>query len=280
MFERLDQARSLTGNQLKIVTAAIIGDMLEFFDYFLIGFVLAFIIKPWGLTFGQSAIILLSSGIGAILGAFIWGRIADVVGRRRVFVGTVINFSIATGDPGVHPGPWLDLPHGVPLLRRFRRGRTLLRGPAAGAGVRAQPHARLHRRHRHRVHPARRDDRLGARRFPGARDRLARPVRCRPGARPVHPGDPRLGAGIAALAAEPGPAARKHAARSPGRCRCRRSRCRSPPQQPGAAAHQHGPICSSTRAAWRCPGWRASARRPPAMASACGDRHCSCCNSA
>src|SRR5580692_1331402 len=97
MFERLDQARSLTHNQIKIIGAAIIGDMLEFFDYFLIGFVLAFIIKPWGLTFGQSAIILLSSGIGAILGAFIWGRVADIIGRRKVFMATVINFSIATG---------------------------------------------------------------------------------------------------------------------------------------------------------------------------------------
>ena len=61
MFNRLDQAKSLTSNQLKIIAAAIIGDMLEFFDYFLIGFVLAFIIKPWNLTFGQSAVILLSS---------------------------------------------------------------------------------------------------------------------------------------------------------------------------------------------------------------------------
>lgn len=114
MFERLDAARSLTGNQIKIVAAAIIGDMLEFFDYFLIGFVLAFIIKPWGLTFGQSAIILLSSGVGAILGAFIWGRIADLVGRRRVFVATVINFSIATGILAFTPD------HGWIYLSVFR----------------------------------------------------------------------------------------------------------------------------------------------------------------
>jgi putative MFS transporter len=97
MFARLDEARSLTANQIKIVAAAIIGDMLEFFDYFLIAFVLAFIIKPWQLTGGQSAIILLSSGVGAILGAFIWGRIADVYGRRQVFILTVLNFSIASG---------------------------------------------------------------------------------------------------------------------------------------------------------------------------------------
>jgi MFS transporter, putative metabolite:H+ symporter len=97
MFDRLDNAKSLTFNQLKIIAAAIIGDMLEFFDYFLIGFVLAFIIKPWHLTFGQSAVILLSSGIGAILGAFIWGRIADLKGRRSVFIWTIVNFSIASG---------------------------------------------------------------------------------------------------------------------------------------------------------------------------------------
>jgi putative MFS transporter len=82
---------------MKIVAAAVIGDALEFFDYFLISFVLAFLIGPWKLTFGQSAIVLMSSGVGAIAGAYIWGWIADRVGRRKVFIGTVLNFSIATG---------------------------------------------------------------------------------------------------------------------------------------------------------------------------------------
>lgn len=97
MFEILDRQTTLTGNQKKIIAAAVIGDALEFFDYFLIGFVLAFLIGPWKLTFGQSAIVLLSSGIGAILGAYIWGWLADRIGRRKVFIGTVLNFSIATG---------------------------------------------------------------------------------------------------------------------------------------------------------------------------------------
>jgi putative MFS transporter len=97
MFEILDRQTSLTGNQIKILAAAIIGDALEFFDYFLIGFVLAFLIGPWKLTFGQSAIVLMSSGIGAILGAYVWGWLADQIGRRKVFICTVLNFSIATG---------------------------------------------------------------------------------------------------------------------------------------------------------------------------------------
>jgi putative MFS transporter len=97
MFEVLDRQIRMTGNQKKILAAAIVGDALEFFDYFLIGFVLAFLIGPWKLTFGQSAIVLMSSGIGAILGAYIWGWLADKIGRRKVFIGTVLNFSIATG---------------------------------------------------------------------------------------------------------------------------------------------------------------------------------------
>src|SRR5919205_3404571 len=97
MFEILDRRTTLTGNQMKILAAAIIGDALEFFDYFLIGFVLAFVIGPWKLTFGQSAIVLLSSGIGAILGAGFWGWMADRIGRRPVFNLTILNFSLATG---------------------------------------------------------------------------------------------------------------------------------------------------------------------------------------
>jgi MFS transporter, putative metabolite:H+ symporter len=114
MFTRLDQARPLTGNQLKIIAAAIIGDMLEFFDYYLIAFVLAFIVKPWALTGGESAIILLSSGVGAILGSIIWGRIADVYGRRKVFILTVLNFSIASGVLAFTPD------HGWIYLSVFR----------------------------------------------------------------------------------------------------------------------------------------------------------------
>jgi putative MFS transporter len=71
--------------------------MLEFFDYFLIGYVVAFIAGPWKLTFGESAVILLSSGFGAMFGAVFYGWLADKIGRRKVFLMTVINFSVATG---------------------------------------------------------------------------------------------------------------------------------------------------------------------------------------
>jgi len=97
MLELLERQINLTGNQRRIIAAAVLGDMLEFFDYFLIGYVVAFIAGPWKLTFGESAVILLSSGFGAMFGAVFYGWLADKIGRRKVFLMTVINFSIATG---------------------------------------------------------------------------------------------------------------------------------------------------------------------------------------
>jgi MFS transporter, putative metabolite:H+ symporter len=110
MIEMLDRQQVLTGRQRRIVIAAILGDMLEFFDYFLVGFVLVFIVVPWHLTYGQSAIILLSSGIGAIVGAFVCGALADKLGRRKLFMATVLIFSIGTGILAFTPdGAWLFL---------------------------------------------------------------------------------------------------------------------------------------------------------------------------
>ena len=66
MLERLEQQKKLTANQWRIILTTNLGDMLDFFDFFLIGYVLAFILKEWHLTYGQSAIILISAGLGAV----------------------------------------------------------------------------------------------------------------------------------------------------------------------------------------------------------------------
>jgi MFS transporter, putative metabolite:H+ symporter len=111
MLDMIERQARLTINQWKIIIAAILGDMLDFFDFYLIGYVLAFIVGPWKLTFGQSAMVLLSAGMGAIPGAFFWGWMADKVGRRKVFILTALNFSIPTGLMALTPdaGGWIYL---------------------------------------------------------------------------------------------------------------------------------------------------------------------------
>ena len=111
MLEPLEQQKRLTTNQKKIVAAAVIGDMLDYFDFGLIGFALAFIVGPWKLTYGQSAMILLTSGIGGVPGALFYGWLADRIGRRTVFIVTALNFSLATGIMALTPdhGGWIFL---------------------------------------------------------------------------------------------------------------------------------------------------------------------------
>jgi putative MFS transporter len=110
MFEHLEGQKSLTANQWKIALAATIGDMLDFFDFFLIGFVLAFINRDWHLTYGEAGLILLASGISAPFGSLFYGWLADKIGRRKVMIATVLNFSLATGAMALTPhGAWLYL---------------------------------------------------------------------------------------------------------------------------------------------------------------------------
>jgi MFS transporter, putative metabolite:H+ symporter len=103
MLELLDRQKKLTANQWKVIAAATVGDMVDFFDFFLIGFVLAFIVKGWHLTYGQAGIILLASGISAPFGSLFWGWLADKIGRRTVMMLTVLNFSLATGAMALTP---------------------------------------------------------------------------------------------------------------------------------------------------------------------------------
>ena len=103
MLHHLEQQKSLTRNQWKIFAAATLGDMLDFYDFYLIGFILAFVVKGWSLTYGESGLVLLASGIAAPLGSLFWGWMADKIGRRKVMILTVLNFSIPTGLMALTP---------------------------------------------------------------------------------------------------------------------------------------------------------------------------------
>jgi MFS transporter, putative metabolite:H+ symporter len=63
----------------------------DFFDFLVVGYLLAAVAREWHLTYGQSAVILYSGGIGAIIGAVIFGALADAFGRKQqIVIGTVL----------------------------------------------------------------------------------------------------------------------------------------------------------------------------------------------
>ena len=89
--------------------------VLEFFDFAIVAFLLAVLGPQWHLTYGQSAIILYSGGVGAICGAVAWGSLSDAWGRKsQLVLGTFI-CGIGAGAIGLVPqGAW-----GVLAMLRF-----------------------------------------------------------------------------------------------------------------------------------------------------------------
>ncbi|MEN9705099.1 MAG: hypothetical protein RLZZ393_978 [Pseudomonadota bacterium] len=79
----------------------------ELFDYFVVGYLVSAIAPAWHLTFGVTSLMLLSAGVGAILGALGGGRLADRLGRKPVLVAAGMLCCLGTGCLALVPeGDW------------------------------------------------------------------------------------------------------------------------------------------------------------------------------
>ncbi|MBM7824244.1 putative MFS transporter [Arcanobacterium pluranimalium] len=99
----------LTRNQKSLIGLTIVGNISEFFDLFLIGFVIHLLMTTpgWQLTGFEAGVIGAASGIGTVLGAILWGRLADMIGRKKAFIwciGVLVFFTAITLT--IQPGQW------------------------------------------------------------------------------------------------------------------------------------------------------------------------------
>lgn len=94
-YDQID-ARPLTGHQKSIIGLVIAGNIAEFFDLFLLGFVVSLLTSAWQLTGVEAGIILACAGLGTVIGSIMWGRLADRYGRKHAFQWCVIFFVVFT----------------------------------------------------------------------------------------------------------------------------------------------------------------------------------------
>ncbi|MDO1510412.1 MULTISPECIES: MFS transporter [unclassified Neisseria] len=82
---------------LKLLLLIGLGWLFDAMDTGMVSFVLATLGKEWNLAPSELGWIVSAGFIGMALGAVLSGRIADRIGRKNVFVATMVVYSIATG---------------------------------------------------------------------------------------------------------------------------------------------------------------------------------------
>ena len=84
LIAELDEA-SLSRFHLRAVVASGMGFFTDAYDLFVIGVASALITKDWHLSSGHLAVLNSTMLFAAFVGAFVFGRFADLVGRKQVY---------------------------------------------------------------------------------------------------------------------------------------------------------------------------------------------------
>lgn len=81
----------------RLLGVAGIGWLFDAMDVGILSFVIAALAADWGLTPSQSGWIGSINSIGMAVGALVFGVFADKIGRKQIFMWTLVLFSIASG---------------------------------------------------------------------------------------------------------------------------------------------------------------------------------------
>ena len=79
-----------------IAVVASLGGLLSGFDTGVISGALIFINETWAMTPLEQGWIVSSAIVGAVLGAALNGRLADIYGRKKIIIATAVIFALGS----------------------------------------------------------------------------------------------------------------------------------------------------------------------------------------
>ncbi len=106
LLERLDDA-PLNARFWTPITLMTVISVFDYFDFFVVGYLISVVGPAWHLTYAQSAVVLLSGGVGAIVGALFVGILSDRWGRKGLLIVSVVVCALSSGSIAFIPdGAW------------------------------------------------------------------------------------------------------------------------------------------------------------------------------
>jgi MFS transporter, PHS family, inorganic phosphate transporter len=101
-FGRLDESR-FNRFQLKIMFVSGMGFFTDAYDLFVIGIVVALLTKQWHLSTNQVSWVNSATLLASAVGAIVFGRIADILGRKRIYGYEVLILAIGAIASALSP---------------------------------------------------------------------------------------------------------------------------------------------------------------------------------
>ena len=93
----------MTSRYWSFAALILVATAFEFFDFFIIGFIISIIAPEWELTFGATATVLYAGGVGAIVGSFVGGWWGHRSGRRIPFIAGILITTLSAGAIALSP---------------------------------------------------------------------------------------------------------------------------------------------------------------------------------
>ena len=107
----------VTSVYVPIIITIFLADMLEFFDFGILSVTMPIWTTSWHLTGFEIGLLVSTVGIGGTVGAFVLPALSDRVGRRPIFVWTLLLLAVSTALIGLVPERGLGY---VYVLRIFQ----------------------------------------------------------------------------------------------------------------------------------------------------------------